>query len=377
MSEFKLLICGSRNFNDYHFLHFMLNKIFMDYELCNYNVELISGHCSGTDKLAEKYAKENDLNIKIFEAQWKHYGRAAGPIRNKEMIDYISNFPSCNLVVAFVSPESVGTLNTIKLAEKLQIPVIRVDYIETHDLTHLDEGISVDDSGNVLFDWQHDTGNDIIKLQGRCIHKSKFNNTIRYYGYRAESGKSKDKSTILQYIKTNVQNDDTRALIEKCVADFAEEISSTKIDYIIPVYSSSTINTAICNEIKKYQSDAIIISTDKKPTTEAAIDEEAIRQAAKGDEKKYEEIRSAVEKLVSRIKSMGVYSSRSLPAQYKRYLVSMITFDTTQIKNSTDCTVLIVDDITTSGETLKMVMSNFKEIQFEGTIIILNLVYNQ
>lgn len=376
MSEFKLLVCGSRNFNDYHFLQFMLDKIFIDYDLCNYNVELVSGHCSGADELAEKYAQENNLNIKIFEAQWKHYGRAAGPRRNKEMIDYIYNFPSCNLVVAFVSPESVGTLNTIRLAKKLQIPVIRVDYTETYKLNHLDEGISIDNSGNVVFDWQHDTADDIIQLQGKCIHKSKFNNTIRYYGYKAKSGKSKNKSTILQYIKTNTQDENTLNLVEKCVNDFVEEMSSTKINYIIPVYSSSMINTIICNKIKEYQSDAVIVSTAKRPAAEASVDEEAIRHAAKGDEKKYEEIKNTVEKLVSRIKSKGVYSSRSLPAQYKHYIVSMINFDTTQIKNSPDCTVLLVDDIITSGETMRMLMSNFKEIQFEGNIIVLNLIYN-
>ena len=48
----------------------------------------------------------------IFYADWKKYGRAAGPIRNKYIVDY------SEMLVAFWDGKSSGTKNAIELAEK-------------------------------------------------------------------------------------------------------------------------------------------------------------------------------------------------------------------------------------------------------------------
>ena len=76
------------------------------------------GHTKpGTDTLAWRYATENNIHMIEHNALWEVYGRGAGPIRNKLIVE------DSNILLAFVSPESIGTLNTIKLAQEKGIVV--------------------------------------------------------------------------------------------------------------------------------------------------------------------------------------------------------------------------------------------------------------
>ena len=127
MNKFRILVCGGRHFEDYALLNNILNKVLKDKMLAPKDVEIVSGHCVGADMLGERWAEENNASVKIFPADWVKYKKSAGPIRNKQMIDYITCFEN-KIVVAFVSPNSKGTKQTISLAEKNKIPVIVTEY---------------------------------------------------------------------------------------------------------------------------------------------------------------------------------------------------------------------------------------------------------
>lgn len=113
----RIIVCGSSNFDDYSLLELSLNKIFKEYS--NDTIEIITGHAKGADSLGEKYAQEKNLKCTIFKADWKQYGRAAGPIRNSQMLEYVKK--ENPLVVAFWDGESHGTKDTITKAKKLNI----------------------------------------------------------------------------------------------------------------------------------------------------------------------------------------------------------------------------------------------------------------
>ena len=51
----------------------------------------------------------------MFKPEWKRYGRAAGPIRNKEMLKYAEE--ETPIVVAFWDGTSRGTKNMISVAQ--------------------------------------------------------------------------------------------------------------------------------------------------------------------------------------------------------------------------------------------------------------------
>jgi hypothetical protein len=100
----KVAVIGSRSFNDYERLKDTLSKI--DVSL------LVSGGANGADKLGEQYANENNIPTKIFLPDWEKHGKAAGFLRNTDIIN------EADLVVAFWDQQSNGTRDSIQKAEK-------------------------------------------------------------------------------------------------------------------------------------------------------------------------------------------------------------------------------------------------------------------
>ena len=101
----NLLITGSRTFNDKTLLFSELDKL--DFDI------LISGGAKGTDKLAEEYARVNNIPIDQHKPEYNKYGRGAPIVRNKEMVEL------CDYVIAFWDEKSKGTKSTIDYAIKL------------------------------------------------------------------------------------------------------------------------------------------------------------------------------------------------------------------------------------------------------------------
>lgn len=84
------------------------------------NVEIIVGDCpTGADSIVRQYCEETNRNFTVFKADWGKYGRAAGPIRNKEMID-----TEPDLVIALPVGKSAGTRGCMKLAQDANISVL-------------------------------------------------------------------------------------------------------------------------------------------------------------------------------------------------------------------------------------------------------------
>ena len=116
----KVLVCGGRDFNDYNLLSSWMIELFVKALLVPEDVTIISGHARGADKLGERFANANNCKLLIFPADWDKHGRAAGHIRNQQMID--EGKP--DLVVAF--PGGAGTADMIRRAKKHNLRVIEV-----------------------------------------------------------------------------------------------------------------------------------------------------------------------------------------------------------------------------------------------------------
>lgn len=127
MEKYRIVICGGRHFNGYEQLKTTITNFLKQRKIEIENVEIVSGHCQGADMLGEQYAKEYGLNLTIFPADWQRYKRKAGPIRNKQMIEYIMQTEN-KAVIAFVSENSKGTKQTVLLAKRVGIFVVETHY---------------------------------------------------------------------------------------------------------------------------------------------------------------------------------------------------------------------------------------------------------
>ena len=117
MSKKNILVCGGRNFTD----QCMVDSV-LDWSSIRGDIRIINGGAKGADACATRYAKENNHLYKEYKADWAVNGRAAGPLRNREML----REEDISLVIAF--PGGKGTADMIRQARAKGIEVLEIRY---------------------------------------------------------------------------------------------------------------------------------------------------------------------------------------------------------------------------------------------------------
>lgn len=85
---YKIIFLGDRNWSD-HLLEEKMRNLLLQMPKDSegkWLVQIIHGGCRGVDKTTDKIAKELGFTVQEFPANRNKYGRAAGPIRNIEML---------------------------------------------------------------------------------------------------------------------------------------------------------------------------------------------------------------------------------------------------------------------------------------------------
>ena len=109
----KLIIAGGRDFSDIKAMKEDLLTIQKDFTI----TEIVSGMARGADSLAVILAKELNISIKEFPANWSLYGKSAGYKRNVEMAEYATH------LLAYWDGSSKGTKHMIDIANLKNIQV--------------------------------------------------------------------------------------------------------------------------------------------------------------------------------------------------------------------------------------------------------------
>ena len=112
----RVLVCGDREWSDGEAMLCRLQALEVHDE-----VVLIEGEARGADLMARGIAKFFGWRVLPFPANWDKYHRAAGPIRNQQML--IEGRP--DLVLAFHSDleHSKGTKDMVDRARRAGVPV--------------------------------------------------------------------------------------------------------------------------------------------------------------------------------------------------------------------------------------------------------------
>jgi len=119
----KIVIFGTRKFNNYSILKQVVEST--DSYKKGKITCVISGRAKGADTLGEQWAREKGIELILMPANWERYGRAAGPIRNKQMAEI------ADAAIGFWDGNTIhsGTYNMINTCKKLKVPLLvyRVD----------------------------------------------------------------------------------------------------------------------------------------------------------------------------------------------------------------------------------------------------------
>jgi hypothetical protein len=78
---------------------------------------LLVGDATGVDRFAFEWALARKIPVRCFRADWHAYGRAAGPIRNRAMLD-----AGADQVLAFAWMAGPGTKDCAAEARRRGIP---------------------------------------------------------------------------------------------------------------------------------------------------------------------------------------------------------------------------------------------------------------
>jgi len=92
---------------------------------------VVHGGGGATDDWAGATAQTHGFEVKVFDARWGEAGRAAGPIRNRQMAKFAKD-QGGGYCILF--PGGAGTLSMYEEAKKLDLAIIDLRYLDKrHD----------------------------------------------------------------------------------------------------------------------------------------------------------------------------------------------------------------------------------------------------
>lgn len=111
----RVIVCGDRNWKDKQYIFDRLDDMVHYYG----EFHVIEGCARGADKVAEEWAEARKVSISHFPADWQHLGKAAGVVRNQNML--IMGRPT--MVIAFHTNlmDSKGTKDMVTRARNAGI----------------------------------------------------------------------------------------------------------------------------------------------------------------------------------------------------------------------------------------------------------------
>lgn len=114
----RLLVCGTRTFDDAEFLFRALDNLAREHHI----IVVIEGEAKGADLLSREWAEARGIPVEAYPADWARMRKSAGPQRNRQMLkegkpDFVAAF------LDIPRSESKGTANMIGQAERAKVHV--------------------------------------------------------------------------------------------------------------------------------------------------------------------------------------------------------------------------------------------------------------
>lgn len=131
MPDYRVIIAGSRSFNDYTLLREHCLSVLQE-KMKTHRVIIVSGLARGADSLGERFANELGLPFELHPAKWRLLGKAAGMVRNAEMAK------CSDALIAFWDGESRGTRHMINFARKRGLDISVFNTSQTRSQTIID-----------------------------------------------------------------------------------------------------------------------------------------------------------------------------------------------------------------------------------------------
>lgn len=118
LKPIRILITGSRTWTNRNLIGMELIQAAVELAGAYAPIILVSGACPrGADRIAEELAEGWGWTVERHPADWTAHGKAAGFIRNQQMVDL-----GADMCLAFVRDGSRGATHCGQAAERAGIP---------------------------------------------------------------------------------------------------------------------------------------------------------------------------------------------------------------------------------------------------------------
>lgn len=133
----RVLVCGGRDLDRTAAWNWLeqnaKDEIAYKLGVSSFTIEaIIHGNARGADQGAGDWGKSEGCKVLAYPANWRKFGSAAGPIRNREMLE--KSRP--DIVIAL--PGGAGTANMVMQAKAVGVPVV-----EVQDFANIDRPVRV------------------------------------------------------------------------------------------------------------------------------------------------------------------------------------------------------------------------------------------
>lgn len=119
----RVLVCGTRTFGSGRHHAGIMDCTLRT--LVPPGSTVVHGDARGADRLSGEWARDHGMKEEKHPANWELHGKAAGPIRNSEMLN-----SDIDLVFAFWDGKSRGTMDMITKAQKSYVGKNNVHIVE-------------------------------------------------------------------------------------------------------------------------------------------------------------------------------------------------------------------------------------------------------
>lgn len=369
----RILVCGGRDADiDSAIVDACIADVVDEYN--DTDVEFVSGAAKGGDRLGEAFAKQHGYTVVQFTPDWDKYGRAAGPIRNKQMINYIMESDN-PIVIAFWDGHSAGTRNTIQLAQSNHIPVHIIRY--NNNSSTITAGIQMND-GQIIYDWDRDEPEDILPLATQKVSKSTKKGHLFYYAFKANKGHDDWK----EFLDTFKHSNDVEALKE--LTDHIANrlmMEFNSFECILYPKSSSILNELMIESLHMIDEFIPAYPVSKLSPKDVSFNWDLFEESFHGTSESHEKMVKRINSMLDRIHKSDTFSlQKQVYPMLRKYITGFLDIGDFEVAlddiiNSQ--TILILDDIVTSGQTTSEIIRMLEDIGFEGDTVIFSLIYNK
>ena len=256
-------------------------------------------------------------------------------------------------------------------------------------------GISFDSGKNTfVFDFEHDETTDIVKLTGTGYQVEAFGKCF-YYGYEfADEVDGALRSAFIKYLKfpESLQtNSDLTRFIQKAINQLNDKINLYDYDLVVMPQSSSKVNQYMLRYLYRFAQPSLHymelvqnlpenITFDMSAYEKQYLDDVLENDRPRYTESQKSEVRASIEAMMEQIHKKDYFTIAKdvRKSKMRPYITHFLKFrnseDAELCKQIRNQSVLIVDDIATSGSTLNEVLRAIRILNQDNQIAIFSLI---